>query len=176
MSQFDPSDLGHRAALAFAIRAELMGLGFVPTDRPGTKELVFSKGSARVRDVTMLVFTSIEGNEVRGVGADSIKVCTVFTDKDGKTRGLGAEQRVFRTGEISGIVSRIRARIVDAAGTLNQMGGCGDCGAPIFITKKGKPCCADLCWSRARRGARAAGGPPDGGVSHPERGARAVIE
>jgi len=153
MSQFDPSDLGHRAALAFAIRAELMGLGFVPTDRPGTKELVFSKGSARVRDVTMLVFTSIEGNEVRGVGADSIKVCTVFTDKDGKTRGLGAEQRVFRTGEISGIVSRIRARIVDAAGTLNQMGGCGDCGAPIFITKKGKPCCADLCWSRARRGA-----------------------
>lgn len=144
--EFDPSSKEHRWFLAHDLRVALLGLGFAPVARPGAKELVFGKASTRLGGVQMLVFTSIEGEGVRGLGADSIKVCTVFTAADGTTRGIGSERRVHRTGDINGISKRVVDRIKDAAADLNAAPVC-DCGAPKFKSKKGNLICAAICWA-----------------------------
>lgn len=151
MTEYDPNETFHRIALATHIRATAMGLRFVPTERPGTKEVVMARESTRLPHVSMLLFTSIEGNEVREIGADSIKVCAVYTSpRDGQVRGLIKEARVHRTGMIEEIPLRIKSRIVEAASALNDVKLCPDCGAPIFINGKGKPRCAEYCWSRGK--------------------------
>jgi len=146
--KYDPEDQGHRAALATAITTMLTDLGFKETSQEGCGEVVFGKESRRLRSVTMLVYTSIEGAEVREKGTDAIRVCAVSINRFGERRGLGSETRVHRTGQLEGIPDRIRDRIVDMAATLNDVVICGDCGAPTFRTKRGKACCTDFCWSR----------------------------
>jgi len=146
--KYDPEDQGHRAALATAITTMLTDLGFKETPQEGCGEVVFGKESRRLRSVTMLVYTSIEGAEVREKGTDAIRVCAVSINRFGERRGLGSETRVHRTGQLEGIPDRIRDRIVDMAATLNDVVICGDCGAPTFRTKRGKACCTDFCWSR----------------------------
>ena len=95
----------------------------------------------------MRIYTSIVGNEVRQVGGDSIKVCSVYTNKEGQVNGVTREQRVFRTGQLEEIAGRIKDRISKVAGELNAAQVCG-CGAPKLLSKKGNLYCGDRCWTR----------------------------
>ena len=146
--KYDPEDQVHREALATAMKAELFEMGFGEVPQEGCQETVFGKESRRLRGVTMLVYTSIEGTAVRAAGTDAIRVCAVSINRFGERRGLGSETRVHRTGQLEGIPDRVRDRIVDMAAQLNDVVICGDCGAPTFRTKAGKACCTDFCWSR----------------------------
>ena len=144
---YDPNNSNHRAALALDIKATLAGIGFQPVEVPGAKELVFARNSTRLRGVQMRIYTSIVGNEVRQVGGDSIKVCSVYTNKEGQVNGVTREQRVFRTGQLEEIAGRIKDRISKVAGELNAAQVCG-CGAPKLLSKKGNLYCGDRCWIR----------------------------
>ena len=144
---YDPNNSNHRAALALDIKATLAGIGFQPIEVPGAKELVFARNSTRLRGVQMRIYTSIVGNEVRQVGGDSIKVCSVYTNKEGQVNGVTREQRVFRTGQLEEIAGRIKDRISKVAGELNAAQVCG-CGAPKLLSKKGNLYCGDRCWIR----------------------------
>lgn len=147
-NEFDPTCRMHRTFLANEIKVLLLGLGFQPSTRPGATELVFEKGSTRLQGVKMLVYTTIQNDEVRGIGKDSIKVCTVYVGKDGRTKGLGKERRVHRTGDIKAITPRVKDRIKDAAADLNGRPTCPYCSAPMFTSKKGNLVCAEICWSK----------------------------
>ena len=144
---YDPNNSNHRAALALDIKATLAGIGFQPVEVPGAKELVFARNSTRLRGVQMRIYTSIVGNEVRQVGGDSIKVCSVYTNTEGQVNGVTKEQRVFRTGQLEEIAGRIKDRIGKVAGELNAAQTCG-CGAPKLLSKKGNLYCGDRCWLR----------------------------
>ena len=144
---YDPNNSNHRAALALDIKATLAGLGFQPIEVRGAQELVFARNSTRLRGVQMRIYTSIVGNEVRQVGGDSIKVCSVYTNKEGQVNGVTKEQRVFRTGQLEEIAGRIKDRIGKVAGELNAAQVCG-CGAPKLLSKKGNLYCGDRCWLR----------------------------
>ena len=147
-NNFDPTCRMHRTFLANDVKVLLLGLGFQPYARPGTTELVFWKDSARIPGVKMLVYTTIQNDEVRGNGKDSIKVCTVYMKADGSVRGLGSERRVHRTGDITRIAPRVKDRIKEAAADLNGRACCPHCSAPMFKSKKGNMVCAELCWSK----------------------------
>ena len=144
---YDPNNSNHRAALALDIKATLAGIGFQPVEVPGAKELVFARNSTRLPRVQMRIYTSIVGNEVRQVGGDSIKVGSVYTNKEGQVNGVTREQRVFRTGQLEEIAGRIKDRISKVAGELNAAQVCG-CGAPKLLSKKGNLYCGDRCWIR----------------------------
>lgn len=144
---YDHNSPGHRAALALEIKAILAGLGFKPTDVPGSREMVFARDSTRLPRVQVRIYTSIVGAEVRQVGGDSIKVCAIYTDREGRSRGVTREQRVFRTGKIEEIPVRIKDRIGRVAADLNAATIC-HCGAPKLLAKSGKYYCGDLCWTR----------------------------
>lgn len=147
-NDFDPGCKMHRTFLANDVRVTLLGLGFKPSTRPGATELVFEKASSRLAGVKMMVYTTIQGDEVRGIGKDSIKVCTVYMAKDGHTRGLGKERRVHRTGDINAISGRIVDRIKLAAADISASPCCDKCSAPMFKSKKGNMVCAELCWKK----------------------------
>jgi hypothetical protein len=145
---YEPTNSGHRTALATDIRATLTGLGFTRKDLgAGTREEVYFRASTRIRGVEMRIYTSIVDGEVRDVGGDSIKVCAVYGMKDGTTRGLMKERRVFRTGQLEEIPGRIKDRIKLTAAELNGAETC-DCGAPKGTSKAGKKYCMALCWTR----------------------------
>ena len=122
-NDFDPGCKMHRAFLANDVRVTLLGLGFKPYARPGATELVFEKASSRLAGVKMMVYTTIQGDEVRGIGKDSIKVCTVYMAKDGHTRGLGKERRVHRTGDINVISGQNAGKSCQLGTHLTPMSG-----------------------------------------------------
>lgn len=145
---YDPANFNHRTALAMDIRATLTGLGFTRKDLgAGTREEVYFRASTRIRGVEMRIYTSIVDGEVRDVGGDSIKVCAVYGMKDGTTRGLMKERRVFRTGQLEEIAGRVKDRIRLVAGDINGVQICR-CGGPMGKSKAGKVYCMDLCWKR----------------------------
>jgi hypothetical protein len=109
--------------------------------------MVFARDSTRLPRVQVRIYTSIVGTEVRQVGGDSIKVCAIYTDREGRPRGVTREQRVFRTGKIEEIPVRIKDRIGRVAADLNAATIC-HCGAPKLLAKSGKYYCGDLCWTR----------------------------
>ena len=144
---YDPANFNHRTALAMDIQATLLGLGFTRMEIPGTREDLYSRTSTRIRGVEMRIYTSIVDGEVRDVGGDSIKVCAVYGMKDGTTRGLMKERRVFRTGQLEEIAGRVKDRIRLVAGDINGVQICR-CGGPMGKSKAGKDYCMALCWKR----------------------------
>lgn len=82
---------------------------------------------------TIKVYTSLSLNaaETRGVGADAIRVCLVFTGKNGKTVGVGKATRVNRTGSVEGVLERTieRAREMWALANESSRTGVCKCGA-----------------------------------------------
>jgi len=140
-----------RKVLADAILALMARSIFTEESRPGTREKVFAR---EVPDtdgkVRVLVYTSIEGDMTRECGDDAIRVCAVYKARDGFDRGIAsAEKRVNRTGEITSITDRLIERMREVWKATKTAEKCSKCGAPMFKTKAGKLCCADLCWKRA---------------------------
>ena len=142
---YDPQSRTDRTTLAAAIEALMVRSLFVEEVRPGTKEKVFARPVPDTK-IRVLVYTTIEGGQVRECGNDAIRVCAVYNARDGQDRGIAsAEKRVNRVGEVTAITDRLIERMREIWKATKTAEKCS-CGAPKFKTKKGTLCCADLCW------------------------------
>jgi len=139
-----------RQVLATDLEAMLTKAGFVKQKRDGTYEDVYVlpvNDDTHNGRISVLVYTSIEGGEIRECGTDAIRVCAVYSAKDGKERGIAAaEKRVNRVGDMSAIVDRTYGRMRDVYKIVKTSTRCKSCNAPVFVSKAGKECCADICW------------------------------
>tara|TARA_Y100001970_G_scaffold288959_1_gene417855 strand:+ start:705 stop:1253 length:549 start_codon:yes stop_codon:yes gene_type:complete len=158
MSDYDPNVPMLRQLLALQILGKLEDAGFAheplthKMDRPYMAERIYARHEGLPPGMKVQVFTTVIGDgdnvpiEVRASGKDAIRVCAVYVTKDGKTRGLGKETRVNRTGNIEDIVERMLERMRKAWMTCKTVNRCRDCNSPVFITKRNKQACAELCW------------------------------
>ena len=149
--KYNPDSASSRSLLAFSIVEKLEACGFTPVTREGTKEAIYSRDiNGTDGKIQVLVYTSVVpvrgGFAVRKEGKDAIRVCAVYTAKDGKERGIArADKRVNRTGTIGATVERTYQRMRDVYKTAATCERC-HCGAPKFTSKAGNEVCADLCW------------------------------
>jgi len=147
---YDPRDPESRRLLASSLMAMLEQSGFVEIQIPGTKERVFTRQTDDP-SLFVAVYTSIVRTDVRQRGFDAIRVCALYTKRDGSTRGVGSSTRVNRVGEISAICERTLGRMRDVWKGIKGIERCKDCGAPTFVSKKGNHVCAEVCWNRGDR-------------------------
>lgn len=108
MPRYNPNNKQHRKTLAKRIAKMLKGSGF-SLEGPSRNEDVYyrdvdgvSNGSAKIR-----VLTSILNGEMRTVGEDAIRVCAVYTNSAGQSRGLVKSTRINRTGDMEAITGRL---------------------------------------------------------------------
>jgi hypothetical protein len=145
MTEYDPEYNEHRKLLASTIIDKMKECGFSEEHREGTKEKVYSR---KVGDTGMsvVVYTTIVGNHVRVKDSDAIRICGVYRNEEKDiARGICKDKRVYRTGDIAGIVSRMHERMRNAYRNCNSASRC-HCGTPKFISKKGNVVCAEVCW------------------------------
>lgn len=119
-------------------------MGFRPIHQEGTRELVLARESTRLPGVQIRVYTSSVDGEIREVGQDAIRVCSVLLS-GGRERGFRKETRVNRVGEVDAIVGRVRSRVGDMASHIRSAPACS-CGAIMLESRAGNLYCADLCW------------------------------
>lgn len=148
---YDPTNPTDRRILAQAVEALMERSLFLAVERPGTFEKVFCREVPDTNGkVRVLVYSSIENGEMRECGTDAIRVCAVYSARDGQERGIAsAEKRVHRVGEISAVTDRLIERMREVWKASKTAEKCPKCGAPMFKAKSGKLCCADLCWKAA---------------------------
>ena len=108
MARYNPNNKQHRKTLAKRIAMMLVASGF-SLDGASTGEDVYTRpvdgvaaGSAQIR-----VLTSIVNGEMRRVAKDAIRVCAVYTDNAGQSRGLVKSTRINRTGDMEAITGRL---------------------------------------------------------------------
>ncbi len=148
---YNPHSLTDRRNLANALCARLTECGFTPVTRKGTKEAIYSRDvDGTDGTIKVLVYTSVVpvrgGFAVRKEGKDAIRVCAVYTAKDGRERGIArADKRVNRTGTVEATTDRMYGRMREVYKAGASCDRC-HCGAPKFVSKKGNEVCADLCW------------------------------
>lgn len=157
--KFQSKNLGDRAILASAIIAKLHECGFkeVVTTRDSgdnilshfvTEEKIFArtiKPHMEVRVYTTIIDHPRVGAAVRSIGTDAIRVRVIYKTTMGDIRGIGKQRRVNRTGKISAITDRMHQRLRDAWSLGRTAKCCGNCGAPMFTSKKGNEVCAEIC-------------------------------
>ncbi len=161
MSDYDPAMPILRQMLALSLINKLDDCGFEllanPREafglaRPELAERVYGRDVSPDGRVRVKVFTSVIGGEngvpfeVRKEGKDAIRVCATYMTRDGKERGLVKETRINRTGNIDGIVDRMYQRMRSSYQSANTCQRCHSCGAPKFVSKNDKLCCAEICW------------------------------
>jgi len=140
--EYIPQDPRHRRLLAAGIKSLMDSSGFQQEENIG--ELVFSREINEYMRV--VVFTSIVGNEVREKDADAIRICGVYKTRDGRERGIVKASRVYRTGHIESISTRLLNRMRAVWKKVKNSEKCNFCGAPKFRSKKGNLVCGDLCY------------------------------
>jgi hypothetical protein len=105
------------------------------------------------------VYSTIRFHECRAKSTDAIRVVGIYESTSGAMRPLVKSERVFRRGRIGDIVSRTlqrAAKVAEALGSgdrsVDQTKICprSDCDAPMFLSKKGRWVCAELCFKRDR--------------------------
>jgi hypothetical protein len=149
---YDPNNRNHRHELAVVLLNTLRTADFIEeaVEEQGVRERVFYRVLPNSGNrILIRVYTSIVGDEVRAEGKDAIRVCaTYITKRDGKTRGIGSETRINRTGTIENINQRMLDRMRSVwKNTLPQhRTNCSCCGAPTFKSKAGNDVCAELCF------------------------------
>lgn len=148
--RYNPDIRSSRVHLATILIDTLRNADFLEESNTGstTKERVYYRLIDDLPSFRIRVFTTVVGDEVRDVGKDAIRVCTVYRTKEGKERGVGSEIRVNRTGDTDEIASRMLSRMrkawVDAHADVPRC----SCGAPKFKSRNGNLVCADLCWKK----------------------------
>jgi len=143
--KYEPASSASRRSLSSALVQELEGRGFTPIYQEGTRELVLARNSSRLPGVQIRVYTSSVNGEVREVGTDAIRVCSVLLS-EGRERGFRKETRVNRVGEVSAIVQRVGARVSSLIGEIRSAPSCSCCGALMLESRAGKLYCGALCW------------------------------
>lgn len=113
---------------ASAIRQRLEGAGFLllPT---GSGEEVYERAHDRDPRYTIKVYSSIRRGEIRGCGADAIRVVALLTiptsptgnllDRIGKSKvyPIFKSARVYRTGTVEAVLERMIERAREAYAT-----------------------------------------------------------
>jgi hypothetical protein len=154
VTAYDPENALLRHKLAQELRAAVEKAGFVLDEGRTRKELVFSrrvtfKDGRELPGVDVVVYSTIEGAEVRALGKDAIRVAVVYRNGDiNKSRGLSKDARVFRVGQIEEIVERTIERMRSAWATAKELPRCQHCGTPEFVSKAGNKVCAAFCWEK----------------------------
>ena len=161
--KYNPNSERHREALAGFVLMKLQKAGFSEdTTCERTKEMVFVR---QVKpNVTVKVYTSVVEQpsgklQIRAKDKDAIRVCGVYTNREGKQRGIvKAQARVFRVGQVQEIPERMLTRMREVWVASNRPVSCNQCGSPKFkskVRKKrgkviggGNEVCADACWSK----------------------------
>jgi len=158
---YDPGQELHRYALAYALRDGLFGNGFVK--QSFHKE--FHAGECVYLKVVkphlyVVVYSTICFHECRAKSTDAIRVVGIYESTQGAMCPLVKTERVFRKGKIEAIVQRTLERVAaveemlgsDQTSRSGQTKVCprSDCGAPMFLSKKGRWVCAELCFKRDR--------------------------
>lgn len=85
--------------------------GFQPMTLPGTAEMVYGKVVDKTpgKEISLRVYTSIDGDVSRDVGADAIRL-VVVTRLNGQPKVIGTSKRVHR---VAGWMSNLQERIDD---------------------------------------------------------------
>jgi len=143
--KYNPDYIQHRRLLAEKLTSMLEYCGFQIVE--GYKEKVYSRPVHTNTDISVLVFSSIFGNEVALDAQDAIRVSVVYNAVGNKVKPLGKMKRVYRRGDIDDIVSRTRLRMRGAYKIGLNPEKC-HCGAPKFTSKKGNLVCAEACWTK----------------------------
>ena len=149
--QYDPSDSTHRSFLADSLRQIFATSNFVKLPvTADTFEEVYSFKVPTLPGASIEVFSTIQGGQVRALGADAIRVMTIYTRQDGTVVKLFKSSTIHRTGQLYDIPARTQKRMREAYSTLadrvNRQGLRCHCGAPKFDAKSGNKVCAALCW------------------------------
>lgn len=150
---YDPNLALHRRHLAQRVVLTLTTAGFMEeavTERAShaqVRERVFYRSVDTAPGVRVQVWTSIEGDEIRAVGEDAIRVCAVYRNKEGQDRGIIAATRTHRVGAVDDICDRLLTRMREVYGKARRPNRCAKCGAPTFQSKKKNDVCSDLCFS-----------------------------
>lgn len=151
--EYDPRNREHRRQLAEGIISTLEKAGFteMKTDAR-TLERVYMYPLRNHPLISVRVYTGIVGDEVRQVGSDSIKVAVVYQPARRKSKGLRKAKRVYRTGQIEEIPQRMLSRMRECYRLASEAAQCtcDNCGAPMFLSKKGNLVCSDICWRNGR--------------------------
>ena len=142
-TEYIPKRQDHRKRLAKDILELLAYAKFVEQESKGEK--IFAR---QVNDdVRVVVYTSIVGDEVREKDADAIRVCGVYTNKDGNEHGIVKSSRIYRTGNLEDISERLLKRMREVWRKTMHVDRC-HCGAPKFISKKENAVCCNFCWKQ----------------------------
>lgn len=119
---------------ADCIIGKLTEAGFVEEAEGHGDEQVFVRPNHHIPALKVLVYTSIRKDawNVRGRGADAIRVVLVYDHSDGKRYGITKATRVFRCGDVEGVLSRMVERMRQMYGFANKLsvGPLCACGAP----------------------------------------------
>lgn len=134
---------------AEVIHAALEEMGFARTTVG--KEIVYERANHRLPSLFVRVFTSSHVGQVKvaAKGKDAIRIVLVYRAPDGSTRCVKKETRVFRVGETSDILDRIKERsreLYAMANWISTVPPCKKCGAPCY-KESGK--CVAYCWRNA---------------------------
>ena len=144
---YDSASINDRKHLASKIRDTLFNRGFDKNslhEEFNSKECIY--GKLIKNNIVICVFTTIEYGECRPKGDDAIRVVGFYVTKVGDLRALSkAEKRLFRTGTIQSICTRLVERVEEVENNVNKPTLCR-CGAPMFTSKKGNTVCTELCW------------------------------
>ena len=121
MARYNPNNKQHRKNLAKRIAKMLLSSGF-SLEGNTTGEDVYvravtpvAKGTAQVR-----VLTSILNGEMRLKDKDAIRVCAVYTDEAGASRGLVKSTRINRVGDMDAITGRLLEAMRKTYGTARK--------------------------------------------------------
>lgn len=146
---YDHTKLAHRKALAKLLLDVLHTAGFEEEPSRGRRvERMFVRKIPHIQ-AFVRVYTSIEGEAVRAVGDDAVRIVG-FAIKGKRELPIAKATRVHRTGTIGAIGERMltRTREVWKAAEVNAKKRCEDCGAALFLSKRGNEVCSDLCWKK----------------------------
>jgi hypothetical protein len=121
LARYNPKNKQHRKNLAKRIAKMLLSSGF-SLEGNTTGEDVYvravtpvAKGTAQVR-----VLTSILNGEMRLKDKDAIRVCAVYTDETGASRGLVKSTRINRVGDMDAITGRLLEAMRKTYGTARK--------------------------------------------------------
>lgn len=147
---YDPTSAIHRKHLAQRVLALLATSGFieeaVTIRKAQIRERVFYRVVNEAPEIRVQVWTSIEGEEVRAVGEDAIRICAVYRNKQSEDKGILKNTRVHRVGDVDDICNRLLARMRETYKKARTPNRCKSCGAPTFTSKKKNEVCSDLCY------------------------------
>ena len=147
--QYNPESLADRKLLATELEAMFAKANFTLIDKQGCSEKVFAFAT-QIPNVSIYAYSTIDGDTVRALGDDAIRITVVYKRADDKEMQLFKAVRVFRTGQIEDIVGRtldkLRGAFTNFRARHRDGLSCKRCSAPLFDTKAGKLACAATCW------------------------------